>query len=328
MVRFDARRLAPQGAGVATTVVERRALLAGSGLFDPEYYLARHPDVAASAYEPFEHYLLYGADENRRPSERFDPDYYRSQCASQGIDPGNCVLHYLAVGRAAGLAATSLEFTLRHSGVPVLNLAHKFESWGRDCEFGLVQRALGAEPNDLFRFSDPTPEVLVKLIRTGFADYGEKCYIALDEQQPRREWFIVDHDTRTSRHSRIFEGDLPKDKVQELALFWTRLLREKAGRDIAEANKIYVMKSSQGDLTEDAVVEVVQALRSKGRGWVMWVEAGDPPGRCEIAMDGLLRARIDRLCVRGHEYEFSLAGWLTVMCEAWNTLFQRGLTAL
>ena len=328
MARFDARRLAPQGAGVATRVVERRALLAGSGLFDPEYYLARNPDVAASAYEPFEHYVLYGADENRRPSESFDPDFYRSQCASRGIDPGNCLLHYLAIGRAAGLAATSHEFTLRHSGVPVLNLAHRFESWGRDCEFGLVQRALGIEPNDLFRFSDPTPEVLVKLIRTGFADYGEKCYIALDEQQPRREWFIVDHDTRTSRHSRIFEGDLPKEKVQELALFWTRLLREKAGRDIAEANKIYVMKSSQGDLTEDAVIEVVRALRSKGRGWVMWVEAGEPPGHCEITMEGLLRARIDRLCVRGHEYEFSLAGWLTVMCEAWNTLFRQGLTAL
>lgn len=316
------------GGGVATRAVDRWALLEGSGVFDPQFYLARNPDVAASAYQPFEHYVQYGADENRQPSERFDPGFYRSQCAGRGIEPGNCVLHYLTTGRAAGLAATALEFTLRRSGVPVLNLAHKFESWGRDCEFGLVQRALGAEPNDLFRFSDPTPAVLVQLIRSGFEGYGEKCYIALDEQQPRREWFIVDHDTRTSRHSRIYEGDLPKEKVQELALLWTRLLREKAARDLVEGNKIYVMKTSQNDLTEDAVVEVARALRSKGRGWVLWVEAGDPPGHCEIAVDGLLRARIDRLCLRGHEYEFSLVGWLTVMCEAWNTLFRHGLTAL
>ena len=310
------------------TLSDLRTLLEGSGVFDPQYYLAKNPDVAASTFEPFDHYLRYGAGENRRPSERFDPDYYRAQCATRALDPGNSVLHYLTVGRAAGLFATPLEFTLRRSGVPVLNLAHKFEAWGRDCEFGLVQRTLGAEPNDLFRFSDPTPEVLVKLINTGFADYGEHCYIALDEQQPRREWFFVDHETRTSRHSRIFEGDLPKEKVQDLALFWTRLLREKSARDIAAGNKIYVMKTSQGDLMEEAVVEVARALRSKGRGWVLWVEPGDPVGHCEMVMDGLLRARIDRLCVRGQEYQFSLAGWLTVMCEAWNTLFSHGLTAV
>jgi hypothetical protein len=297
---------------------QRHRLIRDSGFFDPAFYLARNADVASSKYDPLDHYVWWGGDENRPPSERFDPSYYAAQCALRGIEPGNCLVHFLTEGRAAGLATTASEHTRSRTGIAAVDLVQKFEAWGRDCEFGLVQRTLGAEPNDLFRFSDPTPEVLVDLIRDDFAHYGEKCYVALDQQQPRREWYFVDHDTRTSRHSHIFEGDMPKENVQEIALFWTRLLRSKTAREIAAGSKIYIMKSSQSDLTEQAVGEVARALRSKGPSWLLWVEAGKPVGHCEVAFEGLLRARIDRVCVRNHEYEFSLVGWLEVLCGAWQ----------
>jgi hypothetical protein len=301
------------------TPAKRQALIEASGLFDPAYYLAHNSDVAASPYEPFFHYVNWGADENRRPSERFDPSFYHAECALTGLSPGNCVEHYLKKGRAAGLFATPLDCTLQLAGVPVLDLVQQFESWGRDCEFGLFQRQLGAEPNDLFRFSDPTPDMLVKLIRTDFAGFGEQCHVALDEQQPRREWFVVDEATRISRHTRIFQGDIPQDKVHKTAILWTRLLRAKAVREIAAGQKIYVMKTSQGDLSQKALAEVAKAVRSKGPGWVLWVEAGDPVGHCEVVMDGLLHARIDRVCLRADEHNFSLSGWLRVICAAWNT---------
>jgi hypothetical protein len=175
----------------------------------------------------------------------------------------------------------------------------------------------------LFRFSNPTPQVLVGLIDSSFARYGERCYIALDEQKPRAEWFFVDHETRTSRHSGIFDGDMPKEKVQSLARIWTRLLREKAARELAAASRIYVIKTSQADLTEPAVAAIAKALRAKGRAWLLWVQAGHPAGSCEVAFEGLLRARIDRLCVRGREHDFSLAGWVSVMCAAWNAVPDR-----
>jgi hypothetical protein len=302
---------------------ERRRLIKDSGYFDRAFYLARNADVAGSAYDPLDHYVWWGGDENRPPSDRFDPSYYAAQCALRGIEPGNCLVHYLTEGRAAGLFATASEHARLRTGMPAVDLVQKFESWGRDCEFGLVQRTLGAEPNDLFRFSDPTPEVLVNLIRDDFSHYGEQCYVALDEQKPRREWYFVDHDTRTSRHSQIFEGDMPKENVQEIGLFWSRLLRAKTAREIATGHKIYVTKSSQGDLTEHAIAEVAKALRSKGPSWLLWVQPGEPVGHCEILFDGLLRARIDRVCLRGHEYEFSLVGWLEVLCGAWQLVRDR-----
>lgn len=310
---------------MALTEAQQSALIQQSGLFDPTYYLERNHDVATSPYDPFFHYVKWGADENRSPSYRFDPRFYASQCAIRGVTPGNCVLHYLTQGHAEGLFATPLDCTLQSTGVPVIDLIQQFESWGRDCEFGLFQRSLGAEPNDLFRFSDPTPQLLVKMIHSDFAEFGEQCHVELDEQRPRREWFVVDQASGISRHTRIFEGDMPKEKVQRTAVMWTRLLRARTVRDLAGGQKIYVIKTSQADLREDSVVALAKSVRSKGPGWLLWVEAGTPVGHCEIVAEGLLRARIDRLCLRSDENNSSLAGWLWVICAAWNTIQSVGI---
>jgi hypothetical protein len=299
---------------------EVRLLIEDSGFFDSEYYLAHNSDVAASTHNPIDHYLAWGGSENRAPSEKFEPEYYAAQCALAGISPGNCLLHYLTEGRAAGLYPTPQEHALQRTGMAAITLAQKFESWGRDCEFGIMQRKLGADPLDLFRFSDPTPEVLVELIKSDFARYGENCYATLEETRPRREWKIVDPDTGTIRHTHIFEGDMSQEMIQKLALMWTRLLREKTVSEIMAGEKIYVMKTSTGDLGENAMVEVAKALRSKGPAWLLWVEPGTPVGHCEIAADGLMLASIDRLCLRTRETDFSLVGWLKVMCGAWNAL--------
>jgi hypothetical protein len=305
---------------MALTEALRSALIRESGLFDPKYYLERNHDVATSPLEPFFHYTRHGADENRSPSDRFDPRFYASQCAIRGETPGNCVLHYLTQGQEEGLFATPLDCTLKLTGVPLIDLIQQFESFGRDCEFGLLQKWLGAEPNDLFRFSDPTPQTLIKLINSDFAEFGEQCHVELDEQRPRREWFFVDEASGVSRHTRLFEGDMPKEKVLRTALMWTRLLRAKTARDLTGGQKIYVIKTSQADLDEHSVVALANAVRSKGSGWVLWVETGTPVGYCEIATHGLLRARIDRLCLRSDENNFSVAGWLKVLCAAWNTI--------
>lgn len=47
--------------------------------FDAIYYLERYPDVAKAGIDPFEHYLVRGAAEDRMPSATFDPVFYRSR---------------------------------------------------------------------------------------------------------------------------------------------------------------------------------------------------------------------------------------------------------
>jgi ADP-heptose:LPS heptosyltransferase/GT2 family glycosyltransferase len=78
-------------------------LLAASGLFDAEYYLARNPDVVKLNVDPLMHFLEYGSRERRDPSAHFDTRHYLRQCKGLGELPANALLHYLAVGVHQGL---------------------------------------------------------------------------------------------------------------------------------------------------------------------------------------------------------------------------------
>lgn len=77
-------------------------LLRRSAFFDPAYYLARYPDVAASAVDPISHYLEYGAKEGRDPSPDFSTSGYLQlypDVAEQGLNP---LVHFLRCGLGEG----------------------------------------------------------------------------------------------------------------------------------------------------------------------------------------------------------------------------------
>lgn len=50
----------------------RRDILVASGGFDPDWYLAQNPDVAASGMDAAEHYMVFGINEGRVPHPMFD----------------------------------------------------------------------------------------------------------------------------------------------------------------------------------------------------------------------------------------------------------------
>lgn len=69
-------------------------------LFDTAYYLQNNPDVQESGLDPYLHYVLRGASENRDPAEDFDTKFFRNQSGATRLDP---VRHYVKAGVAAGL---------------------------------------------------------------------------------------------------------------------------------------------------------------------------------------------------------------------------------
>ena len=77
--------------------------LADSGLFDRDYYLAAHPEIAAAHLDPLVHYIEEGARRGLRPHPEFDVSYYLEQCALSGERPENPLFHYVTVGAARGL---------------------------------------------------------------------------------------------------------------------------------------------------------------------------------------------------------------------------------
>lgn len=84
----------------AAVVEQERQLVAGTAVFDADYYLSAYADVRGSGVDPLRHYLEHGAREGRLPNPYFDTRYYQSAHMRPG-DSTNPLAHYLsAPGRA------------------------------------------------------------------------------------------------------------------------------------------------------------------------------------------------------------------------------------
>ncbi len=55
-----------------------------SGLFDPEWYLRRYPDLTEAGVDPLRHFLAHGLQEDRDPGPDFSSSGYRAYCL--GLD--------------------------------------------------------------------------------------------------------------------------------------------------------------------------------------------------------------------------------------------------
>jgi len=77
-------------------------LIRKSGLFDPDWYLAKNPDVVDANIDPARHYLFFGGFESRDPGPDFSSKWYLEKyddVKKIGINP---LVHYLLHGWLEG----------------------------------------------------------------------------------------------------------------------------------------------------------------------------------------------------------------------------------
>ena len=80
-----------------------------SPFFDTRYYLASNPDVAQAGRNPLVHFCKYGWKEFRQPSSEFDiVRYWLMHMVREG-QAGNPLVHYLQHGRPDGIPAYRLD---------------------------------------------------------------------------------------------------------------------------------------------------------------------------------------------------------------------------
>ncbi len=75
--------------------------------FDPRYYLASNPDVAAAQIDPLVHYIQFGEAEGRRPVEFFEPTWYR---LTRAVPPDTLALTHFLTHRHGGVVSPIPEF--------------------------------------------------------------------------------------------------------------------------------------------------------------------------------------------------------------------------
>lgn len=184
------------------------------------------------------------------------------------------------------------------------DLALRFESLGDNCEFGFVQRRMGAEPIGLLRFASiPLPQLIFG-IHERFHGIGNHV-TAVQEG----DFVLKDRLYEISYHTRIMAGDAETIVRQQAPRL--KFLARKLIEDIAGAEKIFVLKRTDG-LTLADVLPLHHAMRALGPATLLWVTTDGRPGTVRFHGHGLWQGFVDRFAPWSDTNELSLDPWLAV----------------
>ncbi len=197
----------------------------------------------------------------------------------------------------------------------------RFESLGDNCEFGLVQRRLGAEPLGLLRFAFIELPLLLRGLRTGFEGLGDpsKTEVTID---PDQEFVVRESVYGMTYHTFQYATQMTLDTVRQQQATRLNFLKRKMMEDVAAGEKIFVLKRTPA-LRPEEVLPIYAALNEVGRTWLLWMvpaDAAHPPGSLETLLPGLLRGHIDRFAPSENAHELSMPVWTSVCEAAWRAV--------
>jgi hypothetical protein len=210
----------------------------------------------------------------------------------------------------------------RGATLPRDQMISRFESLGDNCEFGLVQRMMAAEPLGLLRFSFIDLPMLLRGLRSGFAGLGEPETTEILVAGKDREFVVRETVYGMSYHTFQYEHQMTLDTVRRQQTTRLDFLRRKLMEDIAGGEKIFVVKRTPA-LRPEEVLPLFTALNQTRRNWLLWMVPADAKhnaGTVEMPLPGLLRGYIDRFAPVDNAHDLSLPVW-TAICEGvWNAV--------
>jgi hypothetical protein len=213
----------------------------------------------------------------------------------------------------------------RRTGGPDLprdQMIARFESLGDNCEFGLVQRRLGAEPLGLLRFCFIELPHLLNGLRRGFEGLGDPASTEVSVNGKDGEFVVKAPAHGMLYHTFQHEGELTIDTVRVQQSARLKFLRRKLMEDVAAAEKIFVVKRER-PLRPEEVLPLYVALNELGQNWLLWVVLADekhPSGTVEVLLPGLLRGYVDRFAPNDNAPDLSLSAWTAVCEAAWRAV--------
>ncbi len=195
------------------------------------------------------------------------------------------------------------------------SLALQFESIGQGCQFGLIQRACGAEPLGLLRFVDTMTALLYEGLARGFAGIdapGRLDMQTTEQSRPTYRWHHLDFGFFFDTRAFVDETDPDALAVRQSARLG--LLRRKFLEDCQSAEKIFVL--TRGDcLTEPEALAVFCALCLHGDCTLLWTVFGDPAraGEVDILAPRFMRGQLGSI---DHERYAALPEWRSTLQRA------------
>jgi hypothetical protein len=201
-------------------------------------------------------------------------------------------------------------------------LMGRFQSLGDNCEFGLTQRAAGAEPLGLLRFAGIRSAMVIQGLVTGFETLTDPDRLSI-YRDPGAPWgaeLIIRHDVYVlQQHTFKYEGQDDPAAVLNAAAIKLDYERRSLFEDLEDADKVFVVKRNEGMGLPD-VLPLWSVLRAHGPNTLLWVTQAGPerlPGSVEWRGPGLLCGYIDRLAPYDDAFNISDDCWLAICRNAY-----------
>jgi hypothetical protein len=207
-------------------------------------------------------------------------------------------------------------------------LALHFESLGDNREFGIVQRKLGLEVLNLFRFAISHPSDLIRALNDDLQALTdpESLTVELHDGDPR-EYVLKAPGYNLCWHTFRFESEAEQQTVWRDHATRLGYLRRKFYDGLRAGHKIYVMKQQRHIPTAQATALLME-LNRHGKATLLCVEPAPPrrrPGEVELLMPGLMRGYVEQFAADPDVEAVDCTDWLRVLANA--TLLQRASAA-
>ena len=209
--------------------------------------------------------------------------------------------------------------TIQHAtGLDPAGLVECFESLGHNCEFGLLQRQLGAEPLGLLRFAGITLDDLQEGLRQQFDGVGQHIDVTPHpSRQGPAEFLVNERRYRIGLHSfRNVEETTQEIVRSEQAMRLAFLRRMFIGR-MKAGGRIFVFQRP-GQLTQSQARPLLALLRSIGPNALLFVDQspGLPSGAVEQLGHGFYHGKLDRMAPSEDFSQLDMCGWLSLCARA------------
>jgi hypothetical protein len=194
----------------------------------------------------------------------------------------------------------------------------QFESLGDNCELGLVQRAVGAEPLGLLRFAGVPLKHLLRAMNARFEGLAEPGHIRIQPENGEYMVKLTKYDFIYHAHAKV--GEIDPELLHRQQIRTVGFLLGKLVNDLENPEKILVFRQNEPLLAAD-LVDLRTALAQFGRPKLLWVQAarpGHPPGTVDVIDETLMTGYVKRLALRENAPDFDLPSWLTVLRRAWS----------
>ena len=216
-----------------------------------------------------------------------------------------------------------LQAVQAETGLAPHELAMCFESLGHNCEFGLVQRHLGAEPHGLLRFAGIALDDLLAGLERGFAGVGEAVVVrTVPAGNGGTEYLICDDRYRIGLHTFGSTADGTAEQVRAKHGGRLQFLAGHFREWLRNGERVFVVQRP-GQLTRSQALALLVRLRSFGPNGLLYVdtEPGMPSGAIEQIEHGLFHGRLDQLAPAEEAGLSDLPGWLSLLANV-HTLRQ------